>query len=158
MGNPGLVRAVQAKSVSRPAADRRERGDRVAVPYAPTNPNGCLKDEHRPREGHDVGDPVGNEAERRQHEQHVGRDLQNRGPREAHELQQHRHQEGTGTLRRQRGRARRLHRVDPARVHDEGRRSGTSEEDDAHHLVEHETGGIRTGDGIVKEVTDDLGY
>ena len=144
--------------MSRPAADRRERGDSVTIPHAPANADSSLKDEDRPREGHDVGDPVRHEAEGRQHEQHVGRDLQDRGTREAHKLQQHRHEEGTRPLRRQRGRARGLHRVHPPRVNDEGRRGRTREEDDAYHLVEHEIGGTRTADGIVNEIADDLGH
>ena len=90
------------KSVSRPAADRRQSGDRVPVPHAPTNPHGSLKDEDRPGDANDVGNPVRDETEGREREQHVGRELQDRGTRKANELQQHRHEEGACPLRCQR--------------------------------------------------------
>lgn len=74
-GNPGLVHPGEASSVPRPAANRRQRSNRVSIPDASTDAHGGLEDEDRPHDAHDVGNPVRHRTEGRQYEEDVGRDL-----------------------------------------------------------------------------------
>ena len=74
-GNPGLVHPGEASSVTRPAANRRQRSNRVSIPDASTDAHGGLEDEDRPHDAHDVGNPVRHRTEGRQYEEDVGRDL-----------------------------------------------------------------------------------
>lgn len=74
-GNPDLVHPGEARSVTRPAANRRQRSNRVSIPDASTDAHGGLEDEDRPHDAHDVGNPVRHRTEGRQHEEDVGRDL-----------------------------------------------------------------------------------